>query len=67
MVLDEVFGALDKTHRSAVASHLVTMLRGRHGFEQAFVISHERGTLDAMPARIIVRAGPQGSALEVSR
>ncbi len=67
VVLDEVFGALDKTHRSAVASHLVTMLRGRHGFEQAFVISHERGTLDAMPARIIVRAGPQGSALEVSR
>lgn len=67
VVLDEVFGALDKTHRTAVASHLVAMLKGRHGFEQAFVISHERGTLDAMPARIIVHAGPSGSGLEVSR
>jgi hypothetical protein len=43
------------------------MLRGRHGYSQAFVIAHHRGVLDAMPARIIVRAGPTGSTLEVSR
>ena len=65
-VLDEPFGALDEANRSALAAHLLAMLRGRHGFRQAFVIAHHRGVLDAMPARIIVRAGARSSRLEVS-
>lgn len=65
-VLDEPFGALDEANRTALAAHLLAMLRGRHGFQQAFVIAHHRGVLDAMPARIIVRAGARSSRLEVS-
>lgn len=65
--LDEPFGSLDASNREALATHLLAMLRGEWGSSQAFVIAHNPGVLDAMPARIIVRAGPTSSRLEVLR
>lgn len=51
-MLDEPFGALDAANRRAFAAHLTAMLRGAHGFEQAFVIAHHASVLDALPSRI---------------
>lgn len=60
--IDEPFGALDETNRRALASHLTAMLRGRYGFEQAFVVAHDRGIMDAMPGRIVVQGQPGGGS-----
>lgn len=51
-MLDEPFGALDAAHRKGFGSHLATMLSGRYGFEQAFVVAHHSSVLDALPGRI---------------
>lgn len=50
-LLDEPFGALDRAHRRAFGSHLVSML-GAYGFDQAFVVAHHADVLDALPGRI---------------
>lgn len=64
-LIDEPFGALDEANRRAFAAHLAVMLRGRFGFEQAFVISHSPDATDAMPAKIVVSANEYGSTLRV--
>jgi DNA repair exonuclease SbcCD ATPase subunit len=51
-LLDEPFGALDAAHRKGFAAHLTSMLAGRYGFEQAFVVAHHASVLDALPGRI---------------
>jgi DNA repair exonuclease SbcCD ATPase subunit len=58
--LDEPFGALDEAHRRAFAGQLVAMLRGA-AFEQAFVVAHHPDVIDGLPARLLVRAGPESS------
>ncbi len=63
-MLDEVTGALDRAHRRAVVSHLPAML-ARAGVRQAFVVSHTSDVLDALPARIEVVAGADGSSARV--
>jgi DNA repair exonuclease SbcCD ATPase subunit len=65
-LIDEPFGALDEANRRAFATHLVSMLRGRHGFEQAFVVAHDRDVLDGLPACLVVQAGDSGSTIGVS-
>ncbi len=51
--IDEPFGALDGANKRALSQHLVTMLTGAgYGFEQAFVVGHERAIMDALPNRI---------------
>lgn len=65
-LIDEPFGALDEANRRAFASHLTKMLRGRFGFEQALIVAHSPDVLDAMPARVVVRADEYGSKLEVA-
>jgi DNA repair exonuclease SbcCD ATPase subunit len=60
--LDEPFGALDRAHRRALSRGLVQMLAGR--WEQALVIAHDDGVLDALPGRIVVTAGDGGSRVE---
>lgn len=60
-VLDEPFGALDEHNRRALATHLTAMLRSRYGFEQSFVVAHDRGVMDALPARVEIVAGEDGS------
>ena len=62
-LIDEPFGALDESNRKAFAAHLMTMLRGRHGFEQAFVVAHHADVLDGLPARIVVEAGDEKSTI----
>lgn len=65
-LIDEPFGALDEANRRAFATHLTAMLRGAHGFEQAFIVAHHPDVIDALPDRVIVRAGETGSTLEVA-
>jgi hypothetical protein len=54
--IDEPYGALDATHRRALSAHIAGMLRGRYGFEQAFLIAHHASVLDALPGRIEIMA-----------
>jgi DNA repair exonuclease SbcCD ATPase subunit len=61
VLLDEPFGSLDEQHRQAFAAHLTTMLAGRYGAVQALVIAHHASIMDAMPCRVEIVAGPQGS------
>jgi len=64
VVLDEPFGALDEHNRRALASSLTGLLGD--GFEQAFVVAHDRSTLDALPNRIRVVAHAEHSTLELA-
>jgi ABC-type sulfate/molybdate transport systems ATPase subunit len=50
--IDEPFGALDMANRRAMASHLTSMLGGRYGFVQTFVVAHDRAITDGLPKRI---------------
>jgi hypothetical protein len=61
--LDEPFGSLDEQHRQAFAAHLSTMLAGRYGAVQALIIAHHAAIMDAMPCRVEIVAGPQGSRI----
>jgi DNA repair exonuclease SbcCD ATPase subunit len=63
LVLDEPFGQLDGANRRALATSLVGLVAD--GYDQAFVIAHDRATLDAMPHRIRVIAGERSSRLEL--
>ena len=54
--IDEAFGALDGANCRALATHLVSLLRGRYGFEQSFLVAHTRGVTDSMPGRIVITA-----------
>lgn len=50
-ILDEPFGALDKSNRKALSAALPKMLAAA-GIHQAFVIAHSSDVLDALPSRI---------------
>jgi DNA repair exonuclease SbcCD ATPase subunit len=65
IAVDEPFGALDEAHRRSMGVHVVGLLRTRYAFEQAFVIAHDTASTDAMPARIRIIAGRDGSRIEV--
>lgn len=60
-VLDEPLAALDPFNRRAFSTKLAGALSYEFGCEQAFIVAHDTGTLDAMPGRIRVIAGPNGS------
>jgi DNA repair exonuclease SbcCD ATPase subunit len=60
--IDEPFGALDAHNRTALGSHIASMLRSE--FSSAFVVAHERSVLMAMPAQIKICAGSGGSRIE---
>ncbi len=60
-VLDEPLGQLDPFNRRAFATKLAGALQSEFALEQAFVVAHDTSTLDAMPGRIRVIAGPDGS------
>jgi DNA repair exonuclease SbcCD ATPase subunit len=59
--LDEPFGALDAHNRQAFAAHVATMLGSRYGVLQAFVVAHDAAIMDALPGRIEIAAGIDGS------
>lgn len=65
-LIDEPFGALDEANRRAFASSLLRMLRGRFGFEQAFIVAHSPDVMDAMPGRIVVEATEYGSTARIA-
>jgi hypothetical protein len=62
MAIDEPFGALDVEHARALGAHLATLLAGRHGFRQAFVVAHSTAAMDAMPARLMITGRADGSS-----
>lgn len=63
-LLDEPFGSLDEANRKAFATQLMLMLRGRAGFEQAFIIAHHPDVLDGLPGSILVGARSDSSVLQ---
>jgi hypothetical protein len=66
VLVDEPFGALDGAHRRALAGQLATLLRGRRGYRQGFVIAHSTGAMDALGGRILVKGQRDGtSSVEV--
>ena len=65
VAVDEPFGALDEAHRKAMGVHVAALLRSGYAFEQAFVIAHDVGSTDAMPARIRIIADDESSRVEV--
>lgn len=65
VAVDEPFGALDEAHRKTMGVHVASLLRSRYAFEQAFVIAHDVGSTDAMPARIRIIADDESSRVEV--
>jgi hypothetical protein len=62
-IMDEPFGSLDEQHRESLATHLATMLGRSYGVAQALITAHHGGIMDALPARIEVVAGPDGSKI----
>jgi hypothetical protein len=64
LVLDEPFGALDERHREAVARSIAAV-REEDGFEQVFCVAHDRGILDSLPGKILVRGRGAESEAEV--
>lgn len=63
-VLDEPFGALDRYHRRALASHVQGLLAST--FDQAFVVAHDRQVLDSMPQRIEITSDGRWSKASVA-
>ncbi len=62
VVIDEPFGALDVSNARGLAVHLAGML-GRGAFRQGLVIAHTPAAMDALPGRIVVTGGPDGSTI----
>lgn len=61
-LIDEPFGELDAANRKALAQHVVTGLR-TFGFDQALVVAHQQGVLDALPGRVSIVGGKDGSRI----
>jgi len=64
-LLDEPFGQLDPSNRRAFATHLTSMLAGRYGFNQAFVVSHTPDTVNQLAGRIVVSRSGDYSTVRV--
>lgn len=64
-LIDEPFGQLDTFHKRALSRHLASMLASEYGYRQAFVIAHDTAVLDALPGRIEIIAGKNGSTVRV--
>ncbi len=62
--LDEPVGACDGHNRRAVVGYVAGLLRGRLGFEQAFLVAHTRDALDALPARVTIVGDGKWSRFE---
>lgn len=65
VALDEPLAHVDVHNRMLVGRHLVAILGSHYGIEQAFVSAHDPALLAALPRRIIVKAGANGSTIEV--
>jgi DNA repair exonuclease SbcCD ATPase subunit len=59
--IDEPFGALDAKNRRALSGQLASLIRDRSGFEQAFVVAHDRAIMNALPNRIVLVGGREGT------
>lgn len=60
--IDEPFSHLDACHVKKLSTHFAAMLKGRYGFEQSFVVAHDRSIMDALPGRIEIVATDKGSS-----
>lgn len=65
-MVDEIHGSLDATNAEMITSMFTGML-GAVGLEQAFVVSHDEGVLDALPSRILITRHQDYSSLEIIR
>jgi DNA repair exonuclease SbcCD ATPase subunit len=64
-LIDEPFGQLDETHQRALAAHFSALLRNNQ-YEQAFIIAHHRGALEALPGRIEIVSDGMYSTVKVA-
>jgi hypothetical protein len=64
LCLDEPIAALDAYNRTALMRRL-QQLAAAAGFEQVFIVAHDRASLDALPNRILITGTPGGSRVEV--
>lgn len=65
VALDEPLAAVDQHNRMLIGRHLVAMLGGHYGIEQAFVSAHDPALLAALPRRIVVSGSDRGSTVKV--
>ncbi|MCK5642739.1 MAG: hypothetical protein KAJ19_18160 [Gammaproteobacteria bacterium] len=63
--IDEPFGALDETNADNLSTHLHSMIQGKFGFEQGFLVAHSPRIMGAMPARVVVASDGTSSRLGV--
>lgn len=63
--IDEAFAHVDLANRRAMGRHLLSLLSGEHGYDQAFVTAHDTVTLASLPRRILIEAGASGSRVRV--
>jgi rubrerythrin len=64
-LIDEPFGGVDRANRLALAARLDSLLRSSFGIDQAFVVAHDRDTLEALPSRISIVSSGGRSTVEV--
>ena len=64
-ILDEPFGALDSWNRKSLGRHLASLLSGKYGFTQSFVVAHTPDVLASLPGRIEIVGNPTGSTIRV--
>jgi len=62
-MLDEPFGQLDHANKKLFATHIETMLKSTYGFEQAFVVAHDRAILERYPGEIFIEAQSTGNKI----
>ncbi|MGA7123734.1 MAG: hypothetical protein WBY94_26755, partial [Polyangiaceae bacterium] len=65
VVLDEPLAHCDRAHRRSLSRAFATMLAGRFGARQAFVIMHSPEA-SGFPATIRVTGREDGSSVEVA-
>ncbi len=65
VLVDEALAACDADNSSRLTTALLSVLRQRHGFEQAFIVTHRAEQQDRFPARILIRSNGTDSRLEV--
>jgi len=62
---DEPFGALDASHRRALAGSLGRLLSREHGgYEQALVVAHHPGLMDGLPGLVRIVSDGRSSRFE---
>lgn len=64
-ILDEPFGQLDTSNKKVFSRHLDQMLKSKYGFEQAFIVAHDRHIMASYPGQIEIVANMRSNKVNV--